>query len=135
MSSTRRIVLAILMALTLLFVTVAPGVAGGADSRIVHVVLVWLKDPGNAEHRSRIIEATRSFSAIPGVEEIRVGRSVPSERATVDDSFDIGLYMVFSSKAALDAYAIHPLHQAAQQSVLRPLVAKVIVYDFRDDGG
>ena len=135
MSSTRRIVLAIVMALTLLFVTVAPGLAGGPDSRIVHVVLVWLKDPGNAEHRTRIIEATRSFSVIPGVEEIRVGGPVPSERATVDDSFDVGLYMVFSSKAALDAYAVHPLHQEAQQSVLRPLVAKVLVYDFRDDGG
>lgn len=135
MSLTRRTVLAVLMAVTLLFVTVAPGFAGGTDSRIVHVVLVWLKAPGNAEHRLRIIEATRSFSAIPGVEEIRVGGPVPSERSTVDDSFDVGLYIVFSSQEALDAYSAHPLHKTAQQTVLRPLVARVVVYDFRDDGG
>ena len=107
-----------------------PVVAGGMDSRVVHVVLVWLKEPGNATHRARVVEATRSFSTIPGVEEIRVGEPVPSGRPTVDDSFDIGLYMIFASKEALDAYLVHPEHQAAQREILRPLVRRVIVYDF-----
>ena len=110
-----------------------PVVAGGMDSRVVHVVLVWLKEPGNATHRARVVEATRSFSTIPGVEEIRVGEPVPSGRPTVDDSFDIGLYMIFASKKALDAYLVHPEHQAAQREILRPLVRRVIVYDFWDE--
>ena len=135
MSPTRHIVSAVLMVVTLLLGVVAPGFAGGTDSRVVHVVLVWLKEPGNAEHRSRIIEATRSFAAIPGVEEIRTGGPVPAERAAVDDSFDIGLYIVFASKEALDVYSVHPLHKSAQQTVLRPLVARIVVYDFYDDGG
>jgi hypothetical protein len=122
------------LALALLLWPAVPSVAIGTDSRIVHVVLVWLSEPGNAEHRARVIAATREFSTFPGVEEIRVGEPVPSQRSTVDDSFDIGLYIVFSSKEALETYLAHPEHKAAQRSVLRPLVKKAIIYDFWDDG-
>ena len=105
-------------------------IANETATRIVHVVLVWLKEPGNEDHISRIIDATRTFSNIPGVEEVSVGKPVPSERRGVDDSFDVGLYMIFSSQAAMEEYLVHPDHVAAQQTILRPLVRKVIVYDF-----
>ncbi len=122
------------LVLALLLWPAGPSVANGTDSRIVHVVLVWLKEPGNAAHRAQVIEATRGFSTIPGVEEIRVGEPVPSQRTNVDDSYDIGLYIVFSSKEALETYLTHPEHKAAQQSILRPLVKKAVIYDFWDDG-
>jgi hypothetical protein len=125
-----------IMCLVLVLLLLSTGIeaVSASDSRIVHVVLVWLKEPGNADHRAQIIEATRGFSRIPGVEEIRVGEPVPGRRSTVDDSFDVGLYMVFSSEAALESYLAHPEHKAAQQSILRPLVKKAVIYDFRDDG-
>lgn len=110
-----------------------PGVASGTGSHVVHVVMVWLKEPGNANHRAQVIEATRSFSTIPGVEEIRVGEAIPSQRSTVDDSFDIGLYIIFSSKRALENYLAHPEHKKAQRLILRPLVEKAVIYDFLDD--
>jgi hypothetical protein len=108
--------------------------ADSTGTRIVHVVLVWLKEPGNLEHRASVIDATRGFADIPGVTEVRVGEPVPSERSTVDGSYDVGLYMIFRSRAALDTYLDHPTHKEAQRAVLRPLVRKVIVYDFEDDG-
>ena len=126
--------LVMLLVLALLLSSTGPSVASGTDSRIVHVVLVWLKEPGNAAHRARVIETTRGFSTIPGVDEIRVGESVPSHRPSVDDSFDIGLYIIFSSTEALQAYLSHPEHKTAQRTILRPLVEKVVIYDFRDDG-
>ena len=122
------------LVLALLLWPAEPSVAGGTDARVVHVVLVWLREPGNADHRAQIIEATRGFSTIPGVKEIRVGEPVPSQRSTVDDSFDIGLYIIFYSKEALEGYLSHPEHKAAQRSILRPLVKKAIIYDFWDDG-
>lgn len=122
------------LVLALLLWPTGPSVASGADSRIVHVVLVWLKEPGNAAHRAEVIETTRGFSTIPGVDEIRVGESAPSHRPSVDDSFDIGLYIIFSSTEALQTYLSHPEHKAAQRTILRPLVEKVVIYDFRDDG-
>lgn len=68
--------------LALLFWSVDPSLAADTKSRIVHVVLVWLKDAGNSELRAQIIEATRRFSEIPEVEEIRVGVLVPSKLAS-----------------------------------------------------
>ena len=121
------------LVLALLLWPTGPSVANGTDSRIVHVVLVWLKEPGNTAHRADVIEATRGFSSIPGVEEIRVGEPIPSQRTNVDNSYDIGLYIVFSSKEALETYLTHPEHKAAQRSILRPLVKKVVIYDFWDD--
>jgi hypothetical protein len=123
-----------ILILGLLLAHTSASIANETTPRIVHVVLVWLKEPGNEDHISQVIEATRSFSNIAGVEEVRVGQSVPSERRGVDDSFDVGLYMIFFSKAALEGYLIHPDHIAAQRAILRPLVRKVIVYDFLDSG-
>lgn len=123
-----------ILILGLLLAHTSASIANETTPRIVHVVLVWLKEPGNEDHISQVIDATRTFSNIAGVEEVRVGESVPSERRGVDDSFDVGLYMIFSSKSALEGYLVHPDHVAAQRTILRPLVRKVIVYDFSDSG-
>jgi len=122
------------LVLALLLWLTGPSVASETDSRTIHVVLVWLKEPGNVAHRAQVIETTRGFSTIPGVEEIRVGKSLRSHRPSVDDSFDIGLYITFSSTDDLQIYLSHPEHKAAQRTILRPLVKKVVIYDFRDEG-
>lgn len=104
------------------------------DPRVVHVVLIWLEEPGNEQHRQRIIQATREFAHLPGVDQIRVGMPIASDRSSVDDSFDVGLYMTFESTSALDSYLKNPTHKEAQKSILAPLVKRVLVYDFFDDG-
>lgn len=130
----RRIILTLLL-VALVFSPACSSLVDDTMGRVVHVVLVWLKEPGNADHRARVVEATRSFSTVPGVEEIRVGEPIPNQRPSADDSFDVGLYMVFSSREALESYLMNPAHRDAQKSILRPLVKKVVVYDFVDDGG
>ena len=59
------------------------------EQAIQHVVLCWLKEPGNAAHRARIMEVSKTFRSIPGVLEVRVGEVIASDRAIVDDSFDV----------------------------------------------
>ncbi len=98
--------------------------------RISHVVLCWLKDAGNAEHRKRIIKASREFAAIPGVVEVRAGEAVPSEREIVDDSFDVAICVTVMSPEALAGYIGHPVHKRAAKEVLFPLVERVVVHDF-----
>lgn len=122
---------AVMWAVSHTFAASASG--GSSDARVVHVVLIWLKEPGNQQHRNTIIEATRGFSKLPGVEQVRVGPPIPSERTSVDDSFDVGLYMIFGSTSDLDSYLQNPEHKEAQRSILGPLVEKVLVYDFHDD--
>ena len=106
----------------------------GHDTTVVHVVLLWLKEPGNPEHRQRIVDATRGFETIPGVIDVRVGEVVTSDRPIVDDSFDVGLYLTFSSIDAMNTYLADDRHQQALREVFRPLSERYIVYDFEDAG-
>lgn len=43
------------------------------EKRLHHLVLCWLKDPGNESHRERIIDLTATFREILGVIEARAG--------------------------------------------------------------
>lgn len=106
--------------------SIAPPAAKGT---IDHVVLVWLKRPGNPQDRKALRDAGDELRSIPGLRFLDHGIAHPSDRPTVDDSFDIGYVMRFDSAAALEAYAKHPLHQKKLNEVLRPLSAKIVVYD------
>jgi Stress responsive A/B Barrel Domain len=55
---------------------------------------------------------------------------VPSERAVVDQSYQVGLNLVFADKAAEVAYQIHPLHLEFVDKSFKPNCLKAIVYDF-----
>ena len=97
-----------------------------------HVVLCWLKEPGNVEHQERIIEVTKSFREIPGVLDAQAGKAVASERSIVDDSFDVGILVVVENKEALEAYLRHPVHDDAKKRILLPLIDRLVVYDFQE---
>ncbi len=128
--STMRIATILLALVTF---SAAP-LAQADESSVIHVVLLWLNEPGNVEHRRELIEVSRSFASIPGIVSVKVGTPVVSEREVVDDSFDVGLYLEFRSRNALDAYRSHPAHVQAIANALQPLVAKSVIYDFVDDG-
>lgn len=97
---------------------------------IVHVVVVWLKEPGNAEHRQQIIAGSKQLKEIPGVLDLRVGKVVPSEREVVDSSYDVAIYLRFANAEDLQAYLVHPIHKAAVKDVFVPIMDRYKVYDF-----
>jgi hypothetical protein len=105
--------------------TLAPPAKPGS---VDHVVLVWLKRPGNEQDKKTLIDLGRELRAIPGIRFLDSGTALPSDRPTVDDSFDIGYVMRFDSPAALEAYAVHPVHVKAKDELLR-LSKKILVYD------
>ena len=104
------------------------------SQRVNHVVLCWLKDSGNTEQRQKIIELSKQFRSIPGVLEVRAGEVMASDRIIVDDSFDVGIYMTFADREQMNIYLKHPDHVKAVKDVLKPLVKKVLVYDFLETG-
>lgn len=109
---------------------VGTGSRAAGPGGVEHVVLVWLKRPGNAADRAALVAAARKFQAeIREVRRLAVGTPLASERPVVDDSFDVGFVMHFAGKADLEAYERHPVHQQAVQQTLRPLARKVVVYD------
>jgi hypothetical protein len=100
------------------------------DRGIQHVVVIWLKEPGNAAQRDAVVAASRSFRRIPGVQDLTVGTCVPGNRPIIDGTYDVALSMRFADAAALQRYIDHPDHRAAADSLLKPLARKVVVYDF-----
>ena len=109
-----------------------PGCAsmhGTTETGIKHVVFCWLKQPGDEQLQDKLLQASRELSTIPGVIDISAGRAVPSDRPIVDDSFDIGIVMSFSSHTAMQEYLVHPEHIRRVQEVILPLCQRIQVYD------
>jgi hypothetical protein len=102
------------------------------EKRLYHVVLCWLKEPGNQTDRKKIIEVTKLFNDIPEVINARAGEVVMSARDIVDDSYDVGILIVTKNENQLQKYLDHPIHQKAKKDVLVPLVEKILVYDFKN---
>lgn len=96
---------------------------------VQHVVVLWLKHPGDEADRAALVAASKRFRSIEGVLDVRVGPPLPSERPIVDDSFDVALVMSFADEAALAGYLADPAHLAATHDVLQPLVERLVVYD------
>jgi hypothetical protein len=114
-----------------LIACLALGVPGHAGANALeHIVIVWLQDPGNAEHRARIISESQVLRQIPGVTGLRAGDMLPSQRAIVDSSFDVALIVTLQDAAAMADYLSHPLHVKLVEETLKPLVKKIQVYDF-----
>ncbi len=105
--------------------------ANGDSSTLEHVVIVWLKEPGNLAHREKIITESQILKSIPGVMSLHIGAVVPSERAIVDSSFDVALIVSFTDRAAQQTYITHPTHIKLLEETLKPLVEKIVVYDFQ----
>lgn len=124
-------ILAVAVAFILSSCTSCPfGYKTTAKGKVEHIVLVWLKRPGNAADRAALIATARKFQAeIKQIQHLSVGPAVPSSREIVDDSFDVGFVMRFASNADMDAYEKHPVHVNAVKQTLMPLAKKVLVYD------
>jgi hypothetical protein len=103
-----------------------------AKGKVEHVVLIWLKKPGDCRQRESVLSQCRRFaSEIGQIGHLSVGFALPSERPVVDDSFDVGLVMRFDSPKDLAAYEKHPVHVKAVEGLLKPLAAKIQVYDIQ----
>jgi len=126
--------IAVALAAAIFFTGCATASKQATAGKFYHVGLVWLKEPGNAEHRQKIIAAAHSFAReIPEVELLSVGQTLPKRSQLVDASFDICFVMRLEDKAALDRYGKHPVHQKAAQEVFLPLSQKTLFYDFTSE--
>src|SRR5205809_2559066 len=132
--STRLVYIAAALAIAVFLSGCATAPKPTKAGKLYHVGLVWLKEPGNAEHREKIIAAAHSFAReIPEVQFLSVGRTLPKTSSWADASFDICFVMRLEDKAAMDRYAKNPVHQKAAQEVFLPLSQKILFYDFTSE--
>lgn len=101
------------------------------DKPFTHVVLVWLKEPGNTEMRKQFVEASSSLNNLPGILYRHVGVAVASDRVIVDDTFDVATTVTVKDKKAFKDYMEHPKHKKVVEEKLKPLVNRIVAYDFQ----
>ncbi|HWB59874.1 MAG TPA: Dabb family protein [Chthoniobacteraceae bacterium] len=95
-----------------------------------HVVIFWT-NPEKPNAADALIEGAKKYLAgIPGVIHFHVGKMSPSHRAVVDQTYHVALSVQFESKAAENAYQIHPSHLEFVEKTFNPNCIKVVVYDF-----
>jgi hypothetical protein len=95
-----------------------------------HVVIFWTFPDKHNATADLITGAEKYLKQIPGVLSFHIGRMAPSPRPVVDQSYQVGLNLIFTDKKAQGDYQEHPLHLEFVEKAFKPNCAKVVVYDF-----
>jgi hypothetical protein len=95
-----------------------------------HVVIFWT-NPDKPSAADDLIEGIEKYlRTIPGLLSFHVGKMSPSHRDVVDQTYQVGLNLQFSSKQAENDYQVHPQHLEFVEKVFKPNCVKVVIYDF-----
>ncbi|HEX7653153.1 MAG TPA: Dabb family protein [Verrucomicrobiae bacterium] len=95
-----------------------------------HVVIFWT-DPTKPEAIDAVLQGGEKYlKNIPGLTHFHIGKMVGSTRPVVDQTYQVALNTVFTSKQAHDDYQVHPEHLKFVAECVKPYVKKVLVYDF-----
>ena len=107
----------------------APAAPVPTAGTVKHVVIAWLKTPGNKAARQKVIDSAAALRTIPGVLDVAAGECLPSDRGVVDSSYDVAIVTTFADERALEEFGPHPVHQKALADVIKPNVERYVVYD------
>jgi hypothetical protein len=118
-----------LLAVSLLFALVS----GQANSAVSHIVFIWAKEDIGQDDITTMIDRAKILSTIVGVKTIKVGTAVPSDRSTVDDSYDVGITLTFDTVEAMQLYLVHPEHVKYVNTYVKPYAQTLLVYDIEHD--
>lgn len=99
------------------------------NSAVSHIVFVWAKEDTSKENIAAMISGAEMLSKIIGVNSVKVGIAVPSDRSTVDDTYDVGITLSFDTVDAMQAYLEHPEHVKYVSTYVKPYAENLLVYD------
>ena len=117
-----------------LFLTSSNAQAANARSgKVTHVMLFWLKRPGNVDDRNVLVRGLRTLRRVRGVNDVRVGRPLPEDRPGLEQSFDLGVVVIFRDREALEKFERDPRRRGALDAMLQPLVRRYTVYNFANE--
>ena len=97
----------------------------------VHQVFFWLNEGTPDAARAELAkDCVSMLEKIPGVRHIWSGRPAMTPRDVVDNSYDVGLCVVFDDVKGHDVYQDHPSHNAFIKKH-KPNWKRVQIYDFK----
>src|SRR3954469_15341384 len=95
-----------------------------------HVVIFWTKTEKPNAAEELIAGAEKYLRPIPGLLSFHIGKMVGSHRPVVDQTYQVALNLVFADKKAQDDYQVHPMHVEFVEKVFKPIMKRLVVYDF-----
>jgi hypothetical protein len=98
----------------------------------VHNVYFWFKDGTPESVREEMLAGIRdSLTKIHTGKHVWGGRPAMTPRDAVDNSYDVGLCVVFANRADHDSYQVDPVHLAFGDR-FKAYWKRTRVYDFQD---
>src|SRR5437660_6441733 len=100
--------------------------APARSGQVTHVMLFWLKRPDNVDDQNVLLRALRTLRRVRGVNDVRIGRSLPVDRPGLEQSFDLGVVVIFRDRETLEKFEHDPRRRGALDAMLQPLVRRYI---------
>ena len=97
----------------------------------IHHVYFWLKNPGNAEDKAKLIDGLKKLSKVKTIKEHYIGQPAATRRGVIDSSYDVSWLLFFDTAAAQDSYQTDPIHLKFVEEC-SSVWTKVVVYDTID---
>src|SRR5213080_191772 len=104
--------------------------APARSGQVTHVMLFWLKRPGNVDDQNYLLRALRTLRRVRGVSDVRVGRPLLVDRPGLEESFDLGVVLIFRDREALEKFQRDQQPEKAIDAMLRSLVRRYSIYNF-----
>lgn len=109
--------------------TAIPSITMKKNSKLVHHVFFWLKNPDSKEDLNKLLEGIRTLEKIETVKGIHVGVPASTEkRDVVDNSYSASELLYFDDVTGQSTYQEHPIHKKFVENCSH-LWEKVVVYD------
>jgi hypothetical protein len=97
----------------------------------IHHVYFWLKNPGNAADRDKLVEGLKKLSTVKTIRNFHIGKPAATNRGVIDNSYAVSWCTFFDNDADQASYQTDPIHLKFVEEC-SPLWEKVIVYDSVD---
>jgi hypothetical protein len=97
----------------------------------IHHVYFWLKNSGNKEDKSKLIEGLKKLSKVSTIRNFYIGQPAATRREVIDSSYDVSWLLFFDNAANQDSYQTDPIHLKFVEEC-SVLWQKVVVYDSID---
>ena len=94
----------------------------------IHHVFFWLKNTGNQQDLSQLIEGLKKLSKVPEIQYFNIGIPASTNREVIDSSYSVSWLLLFKNAEDQEVYQTHPIHLKFIEEC-SDLWRKVIVYD------
>jgi hypothetical protein len=99
-----------------------------AEGRFLHHVFFYLKKPGDAADKAKLVAALRRLSAAPTIRTVQIGEHAGTTRDVIERGYDVSWTLGFDNAADQEAYQVDPIHLRFVEEN-SALWSKVVVYD------